>query len=45
MLQIIQNDHEVPAGNILGNLSVPSRVLHPYLGKLLHNFLKSATLV
>jgi GMP synthase-like glutamine amidotransferase len=35
MLQIIQNDPEVPAGNILGNLSLPYRVLHPYLGEQL----------
>lgn len=31
MLYIIQNDSEVPGGNILDNLSASCRVLHPYL--------------
>ena len=33
MIYIIQNDPEVPAGNILDNLPVPCRVLHLYLGE------------
>ena len=33
MLYIIQNDPEVPAGNIHNNLAVPCRVLHPYRGE------------
>ena len=33
MLYIIQNDPEVPAGNIHNNLPVPFRVLHPYRGE------------
>jgi GMP synthase-like glutamine amidotransferase len=30
MLYIIQNDPEVPPGNLTGNLNIPYRLLHPY---------------
>jgi len=35
MLYIIQNDPEVPPGNILENMTVPHLVLHPYKGEQL----------
>ncbi len=35
MLYIIQNDTEVPAGNIVENFTVPCVVLHPYNGEQL----------
>jgi GMP synthase-like glutamine amidotransferase len=35
MLHIVQNDPEVPSGNITGNLPLPHRLLHPYRGEQL----------
>lgn len=35
MLQIIQNDPEVPPGNIIDNLTIPFAIHHPYRGDAL----------
>ncbi|NJD91052.1 MAG: type 1 glutamine amidotransferase [Geobacter sp.] len=35
MLHIIQNDPEVPPGNLLEHLSLPYRIYHPYRGEQL----------
>ena len=35
MLHIIQNDHEVPPGNLLDHLAIPYTVHHPYRGDIL----------
>ncbi|MGB9082934.1 MAG: type 1 glutamine amidotransferase [Desulfuromonadaceae bacterium] len=35
MLHIIQNDHEVPPGNIIDNLTIPHVIHHPYRDGLL----------
>lgn len=35
MLHIIQNDPEVPPGNMLDHLTIPYRIHHPYRGEKL----------
>lgn len=45
MLYLIQNDPEVPPGNIGDNLKVRHRILHPYLGEALPKLKEISALI
>jgi GMP synthase-like glutamine amidotransferase len=45
MLHIIQNDHEVPPGNIIDHLAIPYVVHHPYRDGLFPNVDQIAALI
>lgn len=45
MLHIIQNDPEVPPGNIIDHLTIPYAVYHPYLGEPLPDVAEISALI